>query len=70
MTFDELADALGLTNAYTCQLLLGQAQLKPETATALASLLEISSADIEAMQRAPLRGFDEAILKEPNVYRT
>ena len=28
-TFDELADELGWTNAYTCQLILGQAQLKP-----------------------------------------
>ena len=30
-TFDELADELGWTNAYTCQLILGQAQLKPAT---------------------------------------
>ena len=70
-TFDELAVELGLTNTYTAQLFLGQAQLKPETASKLQALLPaISSADIEAMQGCPMRGFDDAILKEPNVYRT
>ena len=70
-TFDELAVELGLTNTYTAQLFLGQAQLKPETASKLQALLpDISSVDIEAMQGCPMRGFDDAILKEPNVYRT
>ena len=32
LTYDELASELGLTNTYTAQLLLGQAQLKPATA--------------------------------------
>jgi len=71
LTFDALAVTLGLTNTYTCQLFLGQAQLKPETAVKLkAALPELADADVKAMQVAPMRGFDEAILKEPNVYRT
>ena len=71
LSFDELADELGLTNTYTCQLLLGQAQLKPDTAPKLQALLPgLSEADLTAMQAAPMRGFDEEILKEPNVYRT
>ena len=71
MTFDELATTLGLTNTYTCQLFLGQAQLKPATAAKLqAALPELAEADIAAMQGAPMRGFDDEILKEPNVYRT
>ena len=72
LTFDELATKIGLTNTYTVQLLLGQAQLKPDTAPKLkAALPEVSSTDLAAMQKHfPMRGFDEAILKEPNVYRT
>ena len=70
-TFDELANTLGLTNTYTCQLFLGQAQLKPDTAVKLkAALPTLTAADISAMQGAPMRGFDDEILKEPNVYRT
>ena len=69
-TFDELADELGWTNAYTCQLILGQAQLKPGTAEKLQKLLKLTAKDVKAMQGAPMRGFNEEILKEPNVYRT
>ena len=39
LSFDELADELGLTNTYTCQLLLGQAQLAPNTAPKLRALV-------------------------------
>ena len=71
LSFDELADGLGLTNTYTCQLLLGQAKLAPSTAPKLLGLLpELSESDVKAMQAPPMRGFDEEILKEPNVYRT
>ena len=71
MTFDELADTLGLTNTYTCQLFFGQAQLKEPTAAKLkAALPALNDDDIKAMQGAPMRGFDDEILKEPNVYRT
>ena len=71
MSWNELATSLGLTNTYTVQLFLGQAQLKPPTAEKLqAAVPGLDAADIEAMQGAPMRGFDEEILKEPNVYRT
>jgi cyanate lyase len=70
MTFDEMAIKLGLTNTYTAQLFLGQAQLKPVTAVELQKLLPgIEDADLLAMQKAPMRGFNDDILKEPNVYR-
>ena len=71
VSFDELATSLGLTNTYTCQLFLGQAQLKSDTAPKLkAALPALSDEDVAAMQGAPMRGFDDEILKEPNVYRT
>ena len=70
-SFTEIADELGLTNTYTAQLFLGQAQLKPGTAEKLKALMpELTEADLEAMQGCPMRGFSDEILKEPNVYRT
>lgn len=70
-TYDEIADGLGYTNCYTCQLLLGQSQLKDSAATKLKEILPTLSDDtIEAMKVCPVRSWDESILKEPNVYRT
>ena len=67
----QIADALGLQNAYTCQLFLGQAQLKKDTAEKLKGIVpQINDHDLAAMQMPPMRGFDSEILKEPNVYRT
>merc|ERR1719343_136243 len=58
-------------NAYTAQLFYNQAQLKPATRTKLQKAVPaISDGDLDLMQKAPMRGFDEEILKEPNVYRT
>mgnify|MGYP002829783034 CR=1 FL=1 len=70
LSYDELASELGLTNTYTAQLLLGQAQLKPATAEKLQKLLKLTAKDVKAMQGVPMRSFNEEILKEPNVYRT
>ena len=54
MSFDALATSLGLTNTYTCQLLLGQAQLKDGTAEKLKSILPALEADdIAAMIETP-----------------
>ena len=70
-TFDQIADELGFTNTYTTQLLLGQAQLKPDTLPKLKKAVPgISEADLETLSKAPFRGWDPEILKEPNVYRT
>ena len=72
LSFDELAESLGLTNTYTAQLFLGQAKLTPQTAPKLkAALPGVDDADVEAMVRYfPTRALDEEILKEPHVYRT
>ena len=72
LTYDDLAARLGVTNAYAAQLLLGQARLSEGTAAKLQAALPAASADdLRDMQRSfPMRGFDDAILKEPNVYRT
>ena len=69
-SFDQLATELGLTNTYAAQLLLGQAQLKPETAAKLRSALPtLSAVDVSAMAACPDRAFDPAVVQEPLVYR-
>ena len=72
LSYDELADKLGVTNAYAAQLLLGQAKLTAGTAPKLQAVLpEIADDDLASMQNDfPMRTFDNEILKEPNVYRT
>ncbi len=73
LTYDELAAKLGVTNTYAAQILLGQAKLTEETAEKLRCALHLrfDSRDIQNLQAScPMRGFDEQILKEPNVYRT
>src|SRR5207237_6792177 len=69
-TYNELAEALGVTNVYVAQLLRRQAQLKPHTAGKLPMLLPDITPDlIEEMQKPPVRSFDPAIIQEPHVYR-
>mmetsp|Transcript_30682 Transcript_30682/g.105443 ORF Transcript_30682/g.105443 Transcript_30682/m.105443 type:complete len:162 (+) Transcript_30682:59-544(+) len=71
LTYDEIAAKLGYTNAYTCQLLNGQSQLKESAKGKLAVMLPTLSPDcLEKMMIAPMRTWDQEILKEPNVYRT
>jgi cyanate lyase len=72
LSYDELANKLGVTNTYAAQLLLGQAKLQASTAVKLKEALpSISALDLQAMQHDfPMRTFDDDILKEPNVYRT
>jgi len=71
-TYDEIATAIGVTNTYAAQLILGQAKLTPPTAIKLKEILPaISDEDLLHMQKHfPLRGFNDDILKDPHVYRT
>ena len=72
-SYDEIAAALGVTNTYAAQLLLGQAKLaSSETAAKLQQVLpELSEQDVASMRNDfPMRSFDDNILKEPHVYRT
>ena len=51
LTFDQIADHLGLTNIYTSQLFMNQAQLKPQTAVKLKQICpNISPEDLALMQ--------------------
>jgi cyanate lyase len=72
LTYDELASAMGVTNTYAAQLLMGQARLSPRAAEQLKAVLpDVSEEDLSAMQTDfPMRSFCDEIIKEPNVYRT
>ena len=71
LSFDELADQLGLTNTYTCQLLLGQAQLAPNTAPKLRALLPaLSDTDLMAMQALDMRIVTLTLTLTPNRHRS
>lgn len=71
-SYDDVANALGVTNTYAAQILLGQAKLTPNAAVALKKVLpELDDNDVQIMKDDfPFRSFDDDILKEPNVYRT
>lgn len=71
LSYDVLANRLGVTNTYAAQLMLGQAKLTSSTALKLKEALPaVSAEDLEDMQNSfPMRSFDDNILKEPNTYR-
>lgn len=70
LTFDQIAEAIGVTNAYVAQLFMNQAQLKPATAAKLAaSVPGITAEDLAIMQKIPFRSFDPTIMQEPMIYR-
>ena len=72
LSYDDLATKLNVTNTYAAQLLLGQAKLTESTAEKLrVALPSLKEEDIQSMiQHFPMRSYDDAILKEPHVYRT
>jgi len=58
-SFDEIAAHLGLTNVYTAQLFMNQAQLKPHLIPKLTEMVPlITSSDLLMMQHPPFRSFD------------
>ena len=66
LTFDQIAEKLGVTNAYTAQLFMNQAQLKPATALKLKEAIPgIADEDIVAMKKEPFRSFNPTIMQEP-----
>jgi len=71
-SYDDIANAMGVTNTYVAQLLLGQAKLTADSAPKLREALpDLAEDDLICMQETfPMRSFDDDILKEPNIYRT
>jgi len=69
-TFDQIASAIGVTNAYCAQLFMNQAQLHPASVPKMkAAVPGISEDDLATMAKVPMRSFDPAIMQEPMIYR-
>ena len=69
-TYDELAEALGVTNGYVAQLFHAQAQLPADMADQLAELVPGMTKELlKEMQKCPMRSYDPTLIQEPNVYR-
>lgn len=69
-TFTQISKEIGLTNAFTAQLFHNQAQLKSGREEVLRKACPALTDElVAAMKRAPMRGFDSSILKEPHIYR-
>lgn len=69
-TFTQISKEIGLTNAFTAQLFHNQAQLKSGREELLRKACPALTDElVAAMKRAPMRGFDSNILKEPHIYR-
>ncbi|CAI2716907.1 cyanase [Nitrospina watsonii] len=70
LTYDEIANAVGLCNGYVAQLFRNQAQLKDGTAQKLAKAVPgLTSELIERMKECPMRSYNPMLIQEPNVYR-
>jgi len=63
-SFTNIANELGLTNAYVANLFMNQARLTEELTPALqAAVPGLTAQQLAAMQRCPMRSFNEAILQ-------
>ncbi|KAJ6828839.1 cyanate hydratase [Iris pallida] len=69
-SYSQIAAETGLTNVYVAQLLRRQAQLKPDTVSALrASVPGLTDDLVEEMMAPPFRCYRPDLLHDPAVYR-
>jgi cyanate lyase len=69
LSWQDLADDTGLSLAYVTAALLGQHPLPESAAQVVGDKLELSVADVAAMQIIPLRGSLNGVPTDPTIYR-
>jgi cyanate lyase len=69
LSWQDLADDTGLSLAYVTAALLGQHPLPATAAQVVGDKLELSVADVAAMQILPLRGSLSGVPTDPTIYR-
>jgi cyanate lyase len=70
LTWAQLADAVGRPPAWTTSALLGQQPMTATQAVAAASLLDLGTDVVQALQLQPTRGaLDAAVPVDPTIYR-
>ncbi|AMQ82837.1 cyanase [Pseudomonas sp. 22105] len=69
LSWQDLADGTGLSLAYVTAALLGQHPLPKAAAEVVGDKLELSVADVAALQIIPLRGSLDGVPTDPTIYR-
>lgn len=70
VTFNEISEALGLTNIQTADIFYRQARLFPNLVQKMKAIVpNLTDTQIDIMKTLPFRSFDPAILQEPHIYR-
>lgn len=69
LTWQRISAELGAPEVWTTAALLGQHPLTAEQAQQVCDLLGLGEAVAESLQRQPARGTDEALLRDPTIYR-
>ncbi|MBH3404160.1 cyanase [Pseudomonas glycinae] len=69
LSWQDLADGTGLSLAYVTAALLGQHPLPKAAAEVVGDKLELSAADVAALQIIPLRGSLDSVPTDPTIYR-
>ncbi len=70
LTFEAIANKVGKHKVWTTSALLGQAQMTPEEADAVVSLLDLPPEVADALQEFPMKGsLDADVPTDPLIYR-
>ncbi len=70
LTFEAIANKVGKHKVWTTSALLGQAQMTPEEADAVVSLLDLPPEVADALQEFPMKGsLDSDVPTDPLIYR-
>ena len=65
----DIANAAGLSPEYTCSACLGMNHLDKPQANAVAAILNLSAEVSTALQRFPLKHWDQPVPTDPVIYR-
>ncbi len=69
MTWEALAEAIGMSPVFTTSAALGMNSLTEDKAFALCEALELDKPVAEALQVCPKKAWDDAIPQDPLIYR-
>lgn len=69
MTWDALAEAIGMSPVWTCSACMGMNSMPPEKASALCEVLGLDSAIEAELVKFPTKTWDKAVPTDPLIYR-
>jgi cyanate lyase len=69
MTWEALANAVGLSPEFTCSACLGMNSLKPDKAQLCAETLGLGPDVAGALQEFPMKTWDQVVPTDPLIYR-